>query len=67
MTSTCGASGIAAPICLNVSGLVKNKLTMTDEQLSASKGIFALKVQGLTVSGGGAKILLMKFLTTSHS
>ena len=40
MTGTYGASGIAAPICLNVSGLDENELIMTDEQLSASKGIF---------------------------
>ena len=44
MTGTYGASGIAEPICINVSSLDENELIIPDEKLSASKGIFVLKV-----------------------
>ena len=51
MTTTHGASGTSAPMCITVSGLDETELFMSDDELVKRRGMFLIKVQGLTVAG----------------
>ena len=51
MTTTHGGSGISGPICITVSGLDDTELLFSDDELIRRRGIFVIKVQGLTVAG----------------
>ena len=51
MTTTHGAGGISGPICITVSGLDETELLMPDDELISRRGIFVIKVQGLTTAG----------------
>ena len=43
------ASEYAALLCLVVSGLSKNKLAMTDEELKNLKGIYMIEIEGFLI------------------
>ena len=51
MTSTHGASSMSGPMCTTVSGLDETELIMSDDTLKKQRGIFVVKVQGLTIDG----------------
>ena len=51
MTTSHSASGASAPICITISGLDESKLMLSEEELERTKGVFILKIQGLTASG----------------
>ena len=43
------AAGYAALLCLVVSGLNEKESIMTNEELKESRGIYVLKVEGLSI------------------
>ena len=52
MTTSHSASGVSAPMGITVHGLDDTEFLMTDEDFEKNNGIFILKIQGLTTSGG---------------
>ena len=51
MTTTRRASGISGLIFIIISSLNKKELLMLDNELKSSRGIFVMKVEGLTTTG----------------
>ena len=46
------AADYATLLCLAISGLNKNELIITDEELKESRRIYVLKVEGLSMHSG---------------
>ena len=50
MTTIHRASGISEPIYITISGLDETELLILDDELISKRGIFVIKVQGLTTA-----------------
>ena len=56
LITTYTGTGCAAPLCAAVRGLNENELLITNEELKESKGMFVLKVEGLSAHRGVGSI-----------